>query len=519
MAYSDEELFAIAARAAKAFAHLPNVHSVGVGGRERGGRPTGEIVLKVFVRQKLPSDRLDRRGTIPESFEGVPTDVVPAAIPEKLALVPGIELLTADQYDAMEDQSRERPLVGGTMIEPDDESGAGTLGFIVEALEDNRMVFAVTNYHVVFDNRALERPAEVGQPTPSHSCTACCRGVIGKFFGGFHAGAVAPAPFPRALDYALIRLDAGLEWKNEVKEIGVLEDTYNLKVSDIVMHTYQVRKRGFVTHLTGGIVHAIGIARPPDPVIPPGATDAEIDAIFAEQFFQESIAIRPNAIPASPGATVLFATHGDSGSALVNDANQVVGLLWGGRGRHSSPDPALDRIGYGWGVPIKWIEDDIKQRLSITMRILPTAGEGIVNTVPEFAEARPTLRAETSLERDLDQTERGREFLRAWLRHSDELNAIVQNQRRVATVWQRHNGAALLRMVARAPLEPTRRLPIEVDGVPVGEGLKFFLDQIDRYASDHLKRDLSRHRPLLLSLPGRSYQDVLGQLHRENLRQ
>jgi hypothetical protein len=147
------------------------------------------------------------------------------------------------------------------------------------------------------------------------------------------------------------------------------------------------------------------------------------------------------------------------------------------------------------------------------MRIVPTAGTGIVNTVPEFAEAGPTLRAETSLERDLDQSERGRLFLQAWLRHSDELNAIIQNQRRVATVWQRHNGSALLRLVARAPLEPNLPLPTEVDGLPVREGLRVFLDQIERYASDELKRDLSRHRSLLLSLPGHSYTEVLSHLH------
>ena len=511
MGHSDQELFDIARRAAKAFARLPNVHSVGIGGRERAGKPTGEVVLKVFVRQKLPTDRLDPSALIPESFEGIPTDVIPAGDPKRLVLVSGTEPKTEAEFDASDDESRERPLMGGTVIEPDDESGQGTLGLIVEALEDNRMVFAVTNYHVVFDSPLLERPAEVGQPTPSHSCTACCRGVIGKFFGGYHTSVAEPPPGPKQLDYALIRLDAGLEWLNEVKEIGVLFDFYELKVSDIVALTYQVRKRGFVTRLTGGIVQAIGVARPPDPVIPPGATDAQLDSIFAELFSQESIAIRPNPIAANPGAPVIFATHGDSGSALVNDDNKVVGLLWGGHpGGHTAP---TDRFGYGWGVPIRWIIDDCKQRLGVTMRIVPTAGTGIVNTVPEFAEAGSTIRAETSLERDLDQSERGRLFLQAWLRHSDELNAIIQNQRRVATVWQRHNGSALLRAVARAPLEPNLPLPTELDGLPVREGLRVFLDQIERFASDELKRDLNRHRSLLLSLPGHSYSEVLGQLH------
>ena len=510
MAHSDQELFEIARRAAKAFGRLPNVHSVGIGGRERGGKPTGEVVLKVFVRQKLPGDRLDPAAVIPASFEGIPTDVIPAGDPKRLALVSGVEPKTQAEFDAGLDESRARPLMGGTEIEPDDESGFGTLGLIVEALEDNRMVFAVTAYHVVFNTPLQERPAEIGQPTPSHSCTACCRGVIGKFFGGYHSATVEPPPGPKKLDYALIRLDSGLEWLNEVKEIGVLFDFYELKVSDVVPLTYQVRKRGCVTHLTGGIVQAIGVARPPEPVIPPGATADQIDSLISELHNEESIAIRPNPLVSNPAAPVIFATHGDSGSALVNDDNKVVGLLWGGHpSGHTAP---TDRFGYGWGVPITWITDDCKQRLGLTMRIVPTAGSGIVNTVPEFAEAGPTLRAEASLERDLDQSERGRLFLQAWLRHSDELNAIIQSQRRVATVWQRHNGSALLRLVARAPLEPNLPLPTEVDGLPVREGLQVFLDQIERYASDELKRDLGRHRSLLLSLPGHSYTEVLGQL-------
>ncbi|HEX9893177.1 MAG TPA: hypothetical protein VGA78_04605, partial [Gemmatimonadales bacterium] len=192
----------------------------------------------------------------------------------------------------------------------------------------------------------------------------------------------------------------------------------------------------------------------------------------------------------------------------------VVALLWGGEDENTmtDADPATERFGYGYGIPVHRIEDDMSTRLGFTLRVLPTAGEGIVNTVPEFAGVESPIRAERELERDLDRSERGRVFLQAWLRHSDELNAIVQNQRRVATVWQRHNGSALLRLVAQAPYEPTRPLPTELDGLPVREGLVCFLDQVERYASDNLKRDLSAHRGLLLSLPGRTYNDVLRQV-------
>jgi hypothetical protein len=45
----DEELVTIKERAVEHLMRLPGVHAVGIGGWDRGGRPTGEIVLKVFV--------------------------------------------------------------------------------------------------------------------------------------------------------------------------------------------------------------------------------------------------------------------------------------------------------------------------------------------------------------------------------------------------------------------------------------------------------------------------------------
>jgi hypothetical protein len=382
------------------------------------------------------------------------------------------------------------------------------MGFIVETLEDDR-VFGVTNFHVLFESPAAETPGFlVGQPTPKKSCTACCRGVIGKYAGGKKS--VLVHDDPQAIDYALIQLDPGLEWLGEIKEIGVVEDTYTVRVADILALDYQVRKRGAFTRITGGTVQTIGIVAVPH---------AEPNILTHErewwQHYQDySMLVRPNPDPAAPADPVVFTTHGDSGSAIVNTGREVVGLLWGAEEQHTMTggDPATEHFGYGYCIPVHRIADDMSTRLGLTLTIFPTLGEGIPNTVPDLAGVESLNRAEQGLEQDLDRTERGRVFLQAWLRHSDELNAIVQNQRRVATVWQRHNGSALLRLVAQAPLEPTRPLPVEVDGLPVREGLTCFLDQIDRYASADLKRDLDVHRDLLLSLPGRTYADVLGQL-------
>ena len=54
---------------------LPNVDSVGVGPKIRGGTPTGEMAVKVFVTRKVPAAELSDAESIPEDLEGFPTDV------------------------------------------------------------------------------------------------------------------------------------------------------------------------------------------------------------------------------------------------------------------------------------------------------------------------------------------------------------------------------------------------------------------------------------------------------------
>ena len=54
---------------------LPNVESLGVGPKLRNGEPTGEMAIKVFVRRKVPLSDLAPDERIPESIEGIPTDV------------------------------------------------------------------------------------------------------------------------------------------------------------------------------------------------------------------------------------------------------------------------------------------------------------------------------------------------------------------------------------------------------------------------------------------------------------
>jgi hypothetical protein len=52
-----------------------NVVGVGVGLCMRGGTPTGQVGLVVFVRRKLPASQLDENDRIPNEIDAVPVDV------------------------------------------------------------------------------------------------------------------------------------------------------------------------------------------------------------------------------------------------------------------------------------------------------------------------------------------------------------------------------------------------------------------------------------------------------------
>ena len=75
---TDEELDRLrAVRAAHEadLMHKANVVGVGIGLRQREGKPTGEPAIVVSVTHKVSICQLDPEDVIPRELEGVPVDV------------------------------------------------------------------------------------------------------------------------------------------------------------------------------------------------------------------------------------------------------------------------------------------------------------------------------------------------------------------------------------------------------------------------------------------------------------
>ena len=312
---TEAQYFAIKDRASRRLLALPHVNAVGLGGREKNGQPTGEIVLKVFVTRKKPAGDLPADDLIPASIEGVPTDVVEMGPLVRTAIVPGAKVPVPDQMD----ETYTMPLQVGVAIVVDAHTESeGTMGCLLRDRTDDTAVYALTNYHVAANDdgklmlswRVLQRK----EPEPSQ---------LHEPFGTAAGGAE-----DHLRDAAVFRLDPAMKWLPAIRDLGFVKGTHTVTIAEAALQTYQVRKRGARSGVTGGVVIAVGAD---------GSTDGT--------YHHNAIAIRPNPDPASATQRMIFGDHGDSGSAVINDSNEVVGL-------HYAADVGDGLLLNGFSIPI-----------------------------------------------------------------------------------------------------------------------------------------------------------------------
>ena len=101
----------------------PNVNGLGVGVKWKGGEPTGEPALVVFVTHKIPQDELSTAHRVPKKLANMQTDVLAIGSP---TILPGGPVEAGTQTLAR----RARPAEGGYSVGHLDIT-AGTLGTCV----------------------------------------------------------------------------------------------------------------------------------------------------------------------------------------------------------------------------------------------------------------------------------------------------------------------------------------------------------------------------------------------------
>lgn len=213
-------------------------------GKVRGGQPTGEKAVTVFVKRKVDKSKIQASDLIPDMIDGVITDVIetgefyaPRPLPPKGKGVSSRALLNPIEY-----QKKYRPIPNGVSV-GNTTITAGTVGGIATI---NGIRHIITNTHVAcqyINQDLLNQVRDVVQPGPYDS------GKVADGKGYTAKAVIMPDGQPAYNDIAAVRLDTLGDVTTKTLQANVCPKSMGiLAVGD------RVWKEGRTTGLTFGTV-------------------------------------------------------------------------------------------------------------------------------------------------------------------------------------------------------------------------------------------------------------------------
>ncbi len=288
-----------------------NVVATGIGYKVSGGKKTSTLAIICSVAQKLPHSKLSTQEMIPSSIGGLPTDVMQTGV------IRALQSHTA----------RYRPAPGGVSIGHKDIT-AGTLGCLVKK---GGQFFILSNNHVLANSNAAQIGDPILQPGPydggrfpddhianleafvpisfagGPSGCSTARGIadllnsIARVMGSdARMQAITSQAEDNLVDAAIARPLNPNDVKDEILKIGTIQGTAS---GDLGM---AIKKSGRTTALTTGEVQQVNVTS----TVQYGENKT---AIFTDQLLAGAM---------SQG--------GDSGSAVLDSNNRLIGLLFAG---------------------------------------------------------------------------------------------------------------------------------------------------------------------------------------------
>jgi hypothetical protein len=297
---------------------LPNVLGVGLGLKEKDQFRTDQPAIVVFVKEKLPRNQLETKDLIPSQVDGVETDVME---------IGDIRLLTPART------TRIRPAPPGVSIGHPKVS-AGTFGALVKDISTGEPLILSNNHVLANMSNGEDDRAKIGDPifqpgvydggssddtvahllrfipvTTEFMLPVCpiskqvgkiSNSILRTIKPSYRLNLIKESPDPNLVDCALARpLSPGLV-TGEILELGSIRGLAEVQLGEAV------HKSGRTSGLTSGVI--IAIAATLRIQTQPGTF-----AVFDDQIVAK-----------------LPSRGGDSGSLVVNDNNEAVGLLFAG---------------------------------------------------------------------------------------------------------------------------------------------------------------------------------------------
>jgi hypothetical protein len=288
-----------------------NVVATGVGYKITGGQKTTTLSIVCSVTRKVVASQLSSRDMVPATLEGTPTDVV------RTGIIRALQSTT----------NKHRPAPGGVSIGHQDIT-AGTLGCVVQ--KDGQK-FILSNNHVLANSNQAEIADPILQPGPydggtypddhiagledfvpiniiglPSECpiatgTASLLNGIAKLLGSqVRMQAINQQPLENLVDAAIARPLNPEEVSDKILQIGTIQGT---AAGELGM---AIKKSGRTTGLTNGVIE-------------------QVDVSVNVQYGQGQVAMFTDQLMA--GA---MSQGGDSGSAVLDENNRLVGLLFAG---------------------------------------------------------------------------------------------------------------------------------------------------------------------------------------------
>jgi hypothetical protein len=258
----------------------------------------------------------------------------------------------------------------------------------------------------------------------------------------------------------------------------------------------------------------------------------QLQPLNAQAIFQDNVAVYKTLAQEGPnGAEArgllfirvreeIFCDAADSGSVVVSDGGEVVGLLAGKVDDIHRPDLR----GYGFATPIT----AITHNLGINILTAQNAGEELIVAASEGEESpagpvavgretgraaviplqRHQLQTLRRAQQDLLDTAGGKEYAGLFRRHLDEVQNLINTNKRVAVVWQRNGGPLLAQLAFNAVQNPDTPIPADINGVPLALCLNNILDILEKYGSAELQSDIAQSGASWTRFAGMSFNQV-----------
>ncbi len=311
MAHSQNEIKAMLPDITPHLFAKPNVVATGIGYKTVNGKKTGDLCIICSVETKVATATLSERDLIPPFLGDIPTDVNPSGIIHPLSTP----------------RERFRPAPGGVSIGHINIT-AGTLGCLVKKGEK---LFILSNNHVLANSNKSSRGDIIVQPAPED-------------------GGISPGDqLARLSDYVPIRFEEDTERYFITR---ALTGIYNFlaRVTGSGMRLYSRDTRAMTNLVDCAIAEPFSEGDVVNEILGAGAITGTAEGILDMRvkksgrttgltegtIEQTDVTVKVNF---GAGKTALFSDQliagsmsqgGDSGSVILTNDNDVVGLLFAG---------------------------------------------------------------------------------------------------------------------------------------------------------------------------------------------